>query len=590
MPKIFYKKKSIEDTLPNQLSVEIANEIKRRAYPNIPAEEIDLKDSGTNLKSFEDLKISEFPKLNWRSLGNYEKTYEPRSGPGEYGKPVTIESSEKEAKETSIKEFGFNLVNSDKISLDRLPKDLRHEECRHWNYPDKMLDVSVIIVFHNEGWSPLMRTVHSVINMTPKHMLGEIVLIDDHSTKEHLGRKLADYIEKFNGIVKLYRNDRREGLIRARCIGAKKSEPAPGRVLVYLDAHCEVGYNWLPPLLMPIMKNRMVSTVPLIDSISGDQYTFTPQAGGDVDGFARGAWDWSLMWKRVPLDEKERSRRQHTTDPYRSPAMAGGLFAIERDYFFEIGLYDPGLEIWGGENFELSFKIWMCGGEVLFIPCSRVGHIYRMAGWSGNPPPDYVPSNPSLRNYVRVVETWWDEYSAYFYASRPETMDISYGDISQQVKFRQTHNSKSFKWFMENIAYDIIDHYPLPPKNILWGEIRGLGTNKCMDSMGHKNSNGPFQMGYCHRMGGNQLFRLNEANQLSQYDQCVTFMSNMITQTHCDMKTYREWNYDQVKKAFIHTTSGKCLERGNLTQKIFLSTCLDNKETQKWEINKVSGL
>lgn len=38
--------------------------------------------------------------------------------------------------------------------------------------------------------------------------------------------------------------------------------------------------------------------------------------------------------------------------------MAGGLFAIERDYFFEIGLYDPGLEIWGGENFELSYKVY----------------------------------------------------------------------------------------------------------------------------------------------------------------------------------------------------------------------------------------
>lgn len=41
----------------------------------------------------------------------------------------------------------------------------------------------------------------------------------------------------------------------------------------------------------------------------------------------------------------------------RSPAMAGGLFAIERDYFFELGLYDPGLQIWGGENFEISYKV-----------------------------------------------------------------------------------------------------------------------------------------------------------------------------------------------------------------------------------------
>lgn len=44
---------------------------------------------------------------------------------------------------------------------------------------------------------------------------------------------------------------------------------------------------------------------------------------------------------------------------YRSPAMAGGLFAIERDFFFELGLYDPGLQIWGGENFEISYKVDM---------------------------------------------------------------------------------------------------------------------------------------------------------------------------------------------------------------------------------------
>lgn len=62
---------------------------------------------------------------------------------------------------------------------------------------------------------------------------------------------------------------------------------------------------------------RTVCTVPLIDSIHGQKFTMEPQGGGDEDGFARGAWDWSMLWKRVPLGDREKNLRKSRTEPYR---------------------------------------------------------------------------------------------------------------------------------------------------------------------------------------------------------------------------------------------------------------------------------
>lgn len=66
--------------------------------------------------------------------------------------------------------------------------------CRPKTYPSKLPTTSIVIVFHNEAWTTLLRTIWSVINRSPRPLLQEIILVDDASEREHLGEKLEKYV------------------------------------------------------------------------------------------------------------------------------------------------------------------------------------------------------------------------------------------------------------------------------------------------------------------------------------------------------------------------------------------------------------
>ena len=55
--------------------------------------------------------------------------------------------------------------------------------CKHKKYLAKLPNVSVVIPFHNEHWTTLLRSAVSVLSRSPKHLIHEILLVDDFSSK-----------------------------------------------------------------------------------------------------------------------------------------------------------------------------------------------------------------------------------------------------------------------------------------------------------------------------------------------------------------------------------------------------------------------
>nr|CAI5844139.1 unnamed protein product [Callosobruchus analis] len=546
-------------------------------------------DNSRNNIKFSDQIASRFthkekPKLV-KGLGNFEpKENDNRDGPGEGGQAHYLRQDQQNDADQSESEYGMNVACSNEISLDRSVLDTRLPECKHWDYPHELPSTSVIIVFHNEGWSVLLRTVHSVLNRSPKHILKEVLLVDDFSDKPDLKDKLETYIEQFNGRVRLIRNSEREGLIRTRSRGAQE---AKGDVIVFLDAHCEVNKNWLPPLLAPIYLDRTTMTVPVIDGI--DHKTFEYRPVYTDDKHFRGIFEWGMLYKETEVPERELKKRKHNSEPYKSPTHAGGLFAIDRKYFLDLGAYDSGLLVWGGENFELSFKIWQCGGSIEWVPCSRVGHVYR----------SFMPYNFGslarkkkgsliIINYKRVIETWFDaKYKEFFYTREPMARYLDMGDITEQLAMKDRLKCKSFQWFMDNIAYDVLDKYPELPPNLYYGELWSVAVGKCLDTLG-KAPPSLMAIQHCHGFGNNQLIRLNTKGQLGVGERCIEADSQGIKLLPCRLGTVDgPWVYDDNTHTLMHKVYKKCMALHPQTSHLSLMPCDINNAYQNWLFREI---
>lgn len=111
------------------------------------------------------------------------------------------------------------------------------------------------------------------------------------------------------------------------------------------------------------------------------------------------------------------------------------------------------MKIWGGENVEISVRVWRCGGSLLVAPCShvspsfflaagvflnshgfivvlQVGHVYRDSTPHSIPGGFRAKMDTLTINTARFAEVWLDEYADFYKYMNP-------GESGQNGKVEQ---------------------------------------------------------------------------------------------------------------------------------------------------------
>ncbi|XP_075900482.1 polypeptide N-acetylgalactosaminyltransferase 15-like [Nelusetta ayraudi] len=463
-------------------------------------------------------------------------------------------SAGRDAELRALQRFGFDEALSEKIPLHRALPDARHPECLEDHYSETLPAASVIICFHDESWSTLLRTVHSVLDTAHEQHLREVLLVDDLSQHGHLKSVLSEYVSHLSR-VRLVRSTRRLGVGGCRALGAGQ---AAGEVLVFMDSHCECQRGWLEPLLERVAQDRTRVVSPIIDLI--DWQTFQYNA---TQWPVRGVFDWRLdfHWDSSGLQPQERVS-DSAVEALRTPALGGEVVAVDRNFFHSVGGYDPGMLLWGEEQVELSIRVWSCGGSMEVVPCSRVAHLSR------HHLPYRFPDQELLqRNKIRVADTWMEAYRKIFY--RRDTLahfirQSENPDVTERLRLKRSLGCRNFHWYLTTVYPQL---YIPQDRAGLSGELYNVGTGSCADfPRSQGGAGGAMSVALCSGTGS-QHCELNSESEVRWGPMgalCFDGRGERVLLSPCPSQrptTSRlRWRFIKLSGQLLHLQSQLCLE------------------------------
>lgn len=393
-----------------------------------------------------------------------------------------------------------------------LPSGMFSDMCGRYRFDrPKIPPVSIVVgpVYRGvaTGTKLLSATVHAILARTPSDIVSEIIVIHEQLEK---GETVKDddldwelqQLDHLSELVKIVRFPGTAGPVRARIDTIEKV--ATGELLVVMDPYVEVwSSTWLEQLILPVLEYPRTISVPLSWRLTSKR-DLDPSGLLSTDGSGKEHnYHYYGMIDNHFDPQRLTSRFDGLTpsdwEPYPTPFFESSVFAVRREEFLRLGLWDHGLERFGGDNLELAFKYWSCHGRVVTTPCVHVGHTpipvyfalppiseenkalggllrngdFMYYGKSLKDKPDAIMT---VRNLLRVVRLWMGDHAAkqHYYEEAfgaavlppewkqyEEEMDDDDSSFDEQEIIKEKLECNDFEWFDKHVLMSTIGvHHP----------------------------------------------------------------------------------------------------------------------------------